>query len=108
MDEAIQGDVGDDELEGASGDGRRPPGPILTLACTAQFMVILDVSIVNVALPAMKSSLHLDQRLLAVGCQCLRASFSRGFLLLGGRLSDVFGERRVFIGGSRSSTVSPA
>jgi EmrB/QacA subfamily drug resistance transporter len=71
---------------------------ILILACTAQFMVILDASIVNVALPSIRQDLRLDSANLQWVVNAYVLVFG-GFLLLGGRLSDIFGQRRVFLAG---------
>jgi len=73
-----------------------PPWLILWLVCTAQFMVVLDVSIVNVALPSMDAELGLGPE----GLQWVVNGYmltSAGFLLLGGRAADLFGRRRVFV-----------
>jgi EmrB/QacA subfamily drug resistance transporter len=70
----------------------------LTLVCLAQFMVILDVSIVNVALPSIRGDLDFSQVNLQWVVNAYTITFA-GFLLLGGRACDVLGRRRVFIGG---------
>ncbi len=73
-------------------------GAILALVCLAQFMVVLDVSIVNVALPAIGRDLHYS----ATGLQWVVNGYVltfAGFLLLGGRLADLIGQRRVFLAG---------
>lgn len=82
----------------ASNRGRAPDWLILTLACVAQFMVILDVSIVNVALPAIKGSLGFSQSGLQWVLNAYTLAFA-GFLLLGGRAADLFGRRRIFLTG---------
>ncbi len=72
---------------------------LLLAVCLAQFMVILDVSIVNVALPAMHESLHFS----ATGLQWVVNAYTltfAGFLMLGGRAADLLGRRRVFIAGT--------
>src|SRR3989449_2619662 len=71
---------------------------ILALLCAAQFMLILDIAIVNVALPSMQRSLGLSAENIqwVVGGYAL--SFG-GFLMLGGRLADVAGRRRMFLMG---------
>jgi EmrB/QacA subfamily drug resistance transporter len=78
------------------------PKPHLTatliLACLAQFMVILDVSVVNVALPSMKHSLHFTEDGLQWVVNAYTVTFA-GFLLLGGRAADLLGRRRVFVFG---------
>ena len=70
----------------------------LALIVTAQFMVILDVAIVNVALPSIKTDLGFSQDSLQWVISAY-AIFFGGTLLLGGRLADVFGRRRLFVGG---------
>src|SRR5918992_2417439 len=73
-------------------------GLILFLACMAQFMVVLDVAIVNVALPAIQLDLGLRQSTL----QWVVIAYGLllgGFLLLGGRLGDLLGRRRIFLAG---------
>ncbi|HVA60232.1 MAG TPA: MFS transporter [Mycobacteriales bacterium] len=73
-------------------------GIILALVCLAQFMVILDVSIVNVALPSIRSDLHFSP----IGLQWVVNAYTltfAGFLLLGGRAADLLGQRRVFLAG---------
>ena len=75
-----------------------PRWPTLVLACIAQFMVILDVSVVNVALPSIRDDLGFS----ATGLQWVVNAYTltfAGFLLLGGRATDLLGRRRVFIGG---------
>lgn len=87
-----------EESERVRGRAAAPPWLILVLACTAQFMVVLDVSIVNVALPAMDADLHLGPD----GLQWVVNGYvltGAGFLLLGGRAADLYGRRRVFIVG---------
>jgi EmrB/QacA subfamily drug resistance transporter len=70
----------------------------LLLACLAQFMVILDVSVVNVALPAIRSGLHFSEQDLQWVVNAYTVTFA-GFLLLGGRAADLLGRRRVFVAG---------
>ena len=77
----------------------------LAVIVAAQFMVVLDVAIVNVALPAIKSDLHFSQPNLQWVISAY-AIFFGGFLLLGGRLGDVLGRRRVFMAGLALFTVS--
>src|SRR5207247_10688533 len=70
----------------------------LALVVTAQFMVILDVAIVNVALPSIKSDLHFS----ATNLQWVISAYAilfGGALLLGGRLADLLGRRRLFMSG---------
>src|SRR5438067_9561995 len=70
----------------------------LLLACLAQFMVILDVSVVNVALPAIRSALRFSEQDLQWVVNAYTVTFA-GFLLLGGRAADLLGQRRVFVSG---------
>ena len=79
---------------------RRPghPGLILLLACVAQFMVILDVSVVNVALPSIQSGLDFTEANLQWVVSAYAVPFA-GFLLLGGRSGDLLGRKRMFLVG---------
>ena len=70
----------------------------LALIVTAQFMVILDVAIVNVALPSIKSDLGFSQDNLQWVISAYAIMFG-GVLLLGGRLADLLGRRRLFVAG---------
>jgi EmrB/QacA subfamily drug resistance transporter len=75
-----------------------PEWVILSLACVAQFMVVLDASVVNVALPSIGRDLHYS----ATGLQWVVNAYVltfAGFLLLGGRAGDIFGRRKVYIFG---------
>ncbi|MGA9598357.1 MAG: MFS transporter, partial [Acidimicrobiia bacterium] len=71
---------------------------ILTIACVAQFMVILDVSIVNVALPSIGRELRYTASDLSWVINAYALTFA-GFLLLGGRAADLFGRRRIYLFG---------
>jgi EmrB/QacA subfamily drug resistance transporter len=71
---------------------------LLFVVCLAQFMVILDVSVVNVALPAMRHSLHFSTTGLQWVVNAYTLTFA-GFLMLGGRSADLLGRRRVFLAG---------
>jgi EmrB/QacA subfamily drug resistance transporter len=77
---------------------RRRNSLLLAVCCTAQFMVILDVSIVNVALPSIRASLGFS----AIDLQWIVNAYTiafAGFLMLGGRAADLFGQRRMFTAG---------
>lgn len=74
----------------------RSPWFIFLLVAIAQFMVVLDASITNVALPAIKDSLHFDTATLQWVVTSYALTFG-GFLLLGGRLADLFGHRRMLV-----------
>ncbi|HSC74382.1 MAG TPA: DHA2 family efflux MFS transporter permease subunit [Gaiellaceae bacterium] len=77
----------------------------LALIVTAQFMVILDVAIVNVALPSIKSDLHFSSTSLQWVVSAYAILFG-GTLLLGGRLGDLLGRRRLFMTGLAVFAVS--
>src|SRR3954464_1090580 len=89
-------DYGGQLMSRSTNDGRR--WSALALIVTAQFMVILDVAIVNVALPSIRRDLGFSQENLQWVVSAY-AIFFGGALLLGGRLADVLGRRRLFIAG---------
>ena len=68
----------------------------LVALCTAFFMVILDVAIVNVALPTIQVDLDFSQKNLQWVVSAYALTFG-GLLLLGGRIADLVGRRRIFI-----------
>src|SRR6266550_3400487 len=77
----------------------------LAVLVAAQFMVVLDVAIVNVALPSIKNDLHFSQQ----GLQWVITAYAimfGGVLLLGGRMADLLGRRRLFLSGVALFTVS--
>ncbi len=86
--------------------GRRRPPPesrsarasrwLLIVCCVAQFMVILDLSIVNVALPRIQTDLGFSSPDLQWVVDAYAITFA-GFLMLGGRAADHFGQRRTFV-----------
>ena len=73
-------------------------GPLLALLAASQFVVVLDASITNVALPSIGRDLALSQDSLSWVVNSYTLTFG-GFLLLGGRLADILGRRRVYIWG---------
>ncbi len=77
---------------------------ILILVALAQFMVVLDVSIVNVALPAIQKGFHMSDTSLQWIVTAYTLTFG-GFLLLGGRAADLFGRRRTFMMGTVAFTL---
>ena len=77
----------------------------LAVIVAAQFMVVLDVAIVNVALPSIKTDLNFSQESLQWVITAYAIVFG-GVLLLGGRLADLLGRRRVFMAGLALFTVS--
>jgi EmrB/QacA subfamily drug resistance transporter len=70
----------------------------LALLCVVQFMVVLDIAIVNVALPSIQADLHFSEENLQWVISAYSLVFG-GFLLLGGRLADILGRRGVFMAG---------
>jgi EmrB/QacA subfamily drug resistance transporter len=74
------------------------PWVVLTLVCMAQFMVILDATVVNVALPSIKRGLSFSDSDLQWIVNAYTLTFG-GFLLLGGRAGDLFGRQRIFLAG---------
>jgi EmrB/QacA subfamily drug resistance transporter len=78
--------------------GKQGPGStwLLVVCCVAQFMVILDLSIVNVALPSIQSSLGFSAPELQWIVDAYAITFA-GFLMFGGRAADHFGQRRTFV-----------
>lgn len=71
---------------------------VVLAACAGQFLVVLDVSVVNVALPSMRTDLGLS----TIGLQWVLNAYSiafAGFMLLGGRAADIFGRKRMFLAG---------
>ncbi len=85
-------------LETPPAEGGRTPrlGWLLAVCCVAQFMVILDLSIVNVALPSIQLSLGFSAPELQWIVDAYAITFA-GFLMFGGRAADHFGQRRMFV-----------
>jgi EmrB/QacA subfamily drug resistance transporter len=84
-----------------AGVAGRPPANatlVLVLVCLAQFMVVLDATIVNVALPSIQSDLQFSATDLQWVINGYTLMFG-GFLLLGGRAADLFGRKRLFLAG---------
>ena len=77
---------------------------VLAVTVSAQFMVIVDVAVVNVALPAIKHDLHFSQESLEWVITAYSILFG-GTLLLGGRLADLLGRRRLFMVGVAVFTI---
>ncbi|MFJ9247666.1 MFS transporter [Streptomyces sp. NPDC101776] len=75
-----------------------PTWAVVLTVCAGQFLVVLDVSVVNTALPSMRADLGLS----AIGLQWVVNAYSiafAGFMLLGGRAGDLFGRKRMFLVG---------
>jgi EmrB/QacA subfamily drug resistance transporter len=71
---------------------------VLVIACMAQFMVVLDATVVNVALPSIQRGLHFSAADLQWVVNAYTLIFG-GFLLLGGRAADLLGRKRLFVAG---------
>src|SRR3954464_1319136 len=88
-----------------SGHHHFNPWLALVVVCLGQFMVVLDATIVNVALPSIKADLHFSQANLQWVVNAYTLLFG-GFLLLGGRAADLFGRRRLFLAGVTLFTIA--
>src|SRR6202790_1413186 len=77
----------------------------LYVLCLGSLMIVLDTTIVNVALPSIRADLRFSQTSLAWVVNAYLLTFG-GFLLLGGRLGDLFGHRRLFLSGITLFTVA--
>ncbi|WTT91742.1 MFS transporter [Streptomyces sp. NBC_00076] len=75
-----------------------PAWLVVALACVGQFLVVLDVSVVNVALPSMRADLGLSEQGLQWVVNAYAIAFA-GFMLLGGRAGDLYGRKRMFLVG---------
>ncbi|MGP8302205.1 MFS transporter [Streptomyces inhibens] len=87
---------------------RRTAAPawlVMVLVCAGQFLVVLDVSVVNVALPAVRTGLGLSELGLQWIVNAYVITFA-GFMLLGGRAADIFGRKRVFVLGLALFTIA--
>ncbi|MGA5194738.1 MFS transporter [Streptomyces exfoliatus] len=83
------------------------PWKVVLTACAGQFLVVLDVSVVNVALPSMRTDLGLS----ALGLQWVLNAYAiafAGFMLLGGRASDLYGRKAMFLLGLGLFTAASA
>src|SRR5882757_5895512 len=77
----------------------------LLVLCAGDLMIVLDSTIVNVALPSIRADLGFSSTSLAWVVNAYLLTFG-GFLLLGGRLGDLYGHRRLFLGGITLFTVA--
>src|SRR6188472_2654617 len=77
---------------------RVDPSAVLAIVAVAQFMVVLDATVVNVALPTIKQDVGFSEQSLSWVLNAYTLMFG-GFLLLGGRLADRLGRRRLFMAG---------
>ncbi|WP_202534654.1 MFS transporter [Streptomyces sp. SID3212] len=87
--------------------GPRRPALIIVFLCLADLMVVLDATIVNVALPSIRSDLDMSQGDLQWVVNIYALMFG-GFLILNGRLGDLFGRKRLLLAGVVLFTVSSA
>ncbi|MFZ0976354.1 MAG: MFS transporter [Solirubrobacteraceae bacterium] len=87
--------------------GERRRWVTLAVVCMGQLMMVLDATIVNVALPSMQRDLGFSQANLAWVIDAYLIAFG-SFLLLGGRLGDLFGRKRMFLGGLVLFTLASA
>ena len=77
----------------------------LIVLCLGVLMIVLDTTIVNVALPSIRTDLRFTETALVWVVNAYMLTFG-GFLLLGGKLGDLFGSRRVFLAGLTLFTVA--
>src|SRR6266568_195135 len=77
----------------------------LIVLCLGDLMIVLDTTIVNVALPSIRADLGFSETSLAWVVNAYLLTFG-GFLLLGGRLGDLFGHRRLFLAGTALFTLA--
>ncbi|HEY3002829.1 MAG TPA: MFS transporter [Kribbellaceae bacterium] len=104
-DNLVRGKPVEPEAKRARVPRRVRPGAILALVCGAQFMAVLDIAIVNVALPSVQADLGVSQ----ADLQWVVITYGLtlgGFLLLGGRAADLFGRRNVLVAGLALFSVS--
>src|SRR5687768_14221719 len=95
--------------------GHRRPGKIMRdkqkrwlafyLLCAGEFMIVIDTTIINVALPSIQADLAFSEAALVWVVNAYMVTYG-GFLLLGGRLGDFYGQRRLFIAGTALFTVA--
>src|SRR6266566_3722787 len=94
----VNGDRSRDGLPGSPRRGSGRPGIALAIMLSAQLMIILDMTVVNIALPHIQADLHYSATSLSWVLNGYTLT-SGGLLLLGGRAGDILGRRRMFIAG---------
>src|SRR5213595_2018786 len=77
----------------------------LVVLCAGQLMIVLDVTVVNVALPTIQRELHFSQASLAWVINAYLLTFG-GLLLLAGRMGDIVGRKRIFVAGVAAFSVA--
>lgn len=98
MSEATSPPVPEGHMDDHVGSHSVNPWLVLVIVCLAQFMVVLDATIVNVALPSIQADLELSPENLQWIVNSYTLVFG-GFLLLGGRAADLLGRKRLFVAG---------
>lgn len=98
MSEASSPTVPEGHMDDHVGSHSVNPWLVLVIVCLAQFMVVLDATIVNVALPSIQADLELSPENLQWIVNAYTLVFG-GFLLLGGRAADLLGRKRLFVAG---------
>lgn len=98
MSEASSPTVPEGHMDDHVGSHSVNPWLVLVIVCLAQFMVVLDATIVNVALPSIQADLELSPENLQWIVNSYTLVFG-GFLLLGGRAADLLGRKRLFVAG---------
>src|SRR5438477_1389476 len=94
----------------SNGHGPRTPADrrrwaALVVLCVGQLMIVLDVTVVNVALPTIQRELHFSQASLAWVVNAYLLTFG-GLLLLAGRMGDIVGRKRIFVAGIAAFSVA--
>src|SRR6184192_2965040 len=92
-----------DGVTAAGADRRR--WMALVVLCAGQLMIVLDVTVVNVALPTIQRELHFSQASLAWVVNAYLLTFG-GLMLLAGRLGDIVGRKRIFVTGLAAFSVA--
>src|ERR1700736_3412926 len=93
-------DMTNDVGQGSAGSETRSKWAALAVLALAQLMVVLDTTIVNVALPTIQRKLHFSSAVDLQWVVNIYVLTTGGFLLLGGRVADRYGQRLVFVAGT--------
>src|SRR5438552_1035846 len=100
-----QMDVSEREESMASHLSTRTRWLALVILCVGDLMIVVDTTVVNVALPSIRAALGFSQTSLAWVVNAYMLTFG-GFLLLAGRLGDLFGQKRLFLTGTTAFTAA--